>query len=184
MTVSTGEPLSNTAGHGIPSGINADEAYITMVTSDNYVVGALVLGHSLRATGTRRPLVCMCTDGVSPSSLAALADVFDALPRVPVIDSQDRERLAILGRPELGPTLTKVNVWALQGIRKAVFLDADMLVLRAVDDLFGRPELSACADIGWPDCFNSGLFVCCPSLETFRALLRTAREHGSFDGTL
>ena len=39
----------------------ASEAYVTLVTSDSYVVGALVLGHSLRRQHTKRALVCMVT---------------------------------------------------------------------------------------------------------------------------
>jgi glycogenin glucosyltransferase len=42
--------------------------------------------------------------------------------------------------------------------------------------------LSAAPDAGWPDCFNSGVFVFSPSKETFDALLDFALTHGSFDG--
>ena len=52
------------------------------------------------------------------------------------------------------------------------------------DELFEREELSAASDVGWPDCFNSGVFVFTPSQETFRALLQLASETGSFDGKL
>lgn len=55
-------------------------------------------------------------------------------------------------------------------------------VLQNIDDLFDREELSACADVGWPDCFNSGLFVFRPSLQTYTNLLDYAITHGSFDG--
>ena len=39
-------------------------------------------------------------------------------------------------------------------------------------------------DIGWPDCFNSGVFVTKPSLELYRLLTEHALTHGSFDGLL
>ena len=52
------------------------------------------------------------------------------------------------------------------------------------DELFEREELSAAPDVGWPDCFNSGVFVFTPSQDTFRALLQLASETGSFDGKL
>ena len=55
-------------------------------------------------------------------------------------------------------------------------------VLQNVDDLFDREELSAAPDIGWPDCFNSGVFVYRPSQETYAALLQFALTYGSFDG--
>jgi len=55
-------------------------------------------------------------------------------------------------------------------------------VLENIDDLFDREELSAAPDAGWPDCFNSGVFVFCPSLDTYRTLVHFAVTHGSFDG--
>jgi len=57
-----------------------------------------------------------------------------------------------------------------------------MQVLQNVDDLFEREELSAAPDVGWPDCFNSGVFVYRPSEETYAALLHLAITQGSFDG--
>ena len=55
-------------------------------------------------------------------------------------------------------------------------------VMQNVDDLFERPELSAASDVGWPDCFNSGVFVFEPSSKTFSELLDMAVTKGSFDG--
>ena len=100
------------------------------------------------------------------------------------LDSGDAENLALLTRPELGVTFSKLHAWRLTQYSKCVFLDADALVLQNVDELFDREELSAAPDIGWPDCFNSGVFVFEPSLETFRNLLDLARQGGSFDGEL
>lgn len=57
-------------------------------------------------------------------------------------------------------------------------------MLRNVDELFGRDELSAAPDQGWPDCFNSGVFVLEPSHATFQRLVQYAIDHGSFDGMI
>jgi len=54
--------------------------------------------------------------------------------------------------------------------------------LSNIDELFGFEELSACRDAGWPDCFNTGLFVLVPSLTTYTELVKRASEDGSFDG--
>ena len=51
------------------------EAWVTMVTSDSYVVGAVVLAHSLQSTCTvshKRPIVCMVTPGVSSYAFMTL----------------------------------------------------------------------------------------------------------------
>ena len=108
--------------------------------------------------------------------------MWDELTVVEEIDSEDTERLALLTRPELGVTFSKLHAWRLTQYSKCVFLDADTLVLENVDELFDREELSAAPDIGWPDCFNSGVFVYEPSMDTFSNLLAMAQQTGSFDG--
>ncbi|KAK5971029.1 Glycogenin-1 [Trichostrongylus colubriformis] len=169
------------------------EAWVTLATHDGYAQGALVLAHSLKATGTTKKLHCMLTNTVSPSLRAEVAAQFDDVTFVDVLDSNDQENLALLNRPDLGCTFTKLHCWRLTQYTKAVFLDADTMVLQNADELFERPEFSAAADIGWPDCFNSGVFVYVPSIETYRKafkvvfnvssrLLAFAISHGSFDG--
>ena len=40
-------------------------------------------------------------------------------------------------------------------------------VVQNCDELFERQEFSAAPDPGWPDCFNSGVFVFVPSIDTY-----------------
>jgi len=112
----------------------------------------------------------------------SLQSLWDELEDIEELDSRDGEHLRLLNRPELGVTFTKLHAWRLIRYDKCVFLDADTFVLCNVDELFEREELSAAPDVGWPDCFNSGVFVYKPSLETFRRLLELAVNEGSFDG--
>ncbi|NWW70206.1 GLYG2 protein, partial [Climacteris rufus] len=113
---------------------------------------------------------------------SVLSSVFDEVIEVGVLDSADSVHLALMKRPELGVTFTKLHCWTLTHYSKCVFMDADTLVLCNVDELFDREEFSAAPDSGWPDCFNSGVFVFRPSLKTHSLLLQFAAEHGSFDG--
>ncbi|VDM26072.1 unnamed protein product, partial [Hydatigera taeniaeformis] len=188
------------------------EAYVTLATNDEYCCGALVLADSLRKVGTTKKLVCMITTCVSDNMRTALEAFFDHIELVDVLDSSDSENLKLLARPDLGVTFTKLHCWRLTQYSKCVFMDADTLsfivsmdniflvrltsfsftlhhffltpyqVLQNIDDLFEREELSAAPDPGWPDCFNSGVFVYTPSLDTYRALLDFALSEGSFDG--
>ena len=98
------------------------------------------------------------------------------------MNSGDEESLALINRPELGVTYSKLQVWRLEEYSKCVFLDADTIVLSNVDELFARDEFSAAPDIGWPDLFNSGVFVMKPSTSTFSALVELAKTEGSYDG--
>ncbi|KAL8190210.1 UNVERIFIED_CONTAM: hypothetical protein K2H54_043790 [Gekko kuhli] len=159
-----------------------DQAFVTLGTNDAYCHGALVLGQSLRNHRTSRMLAILITPHVSRVMRAVLSNIFDSVVDVDEIDSKDAVRLALLNRPELGVTFTKLHCWTLTQYSKCVFMDADTLVLCNVDELFDREELSAAPDSGWPDCFNSGVFVFRPSLETFSLLLQFANECGSFDG--
>ncbi|XP_035492043.1 glycogenin-2 isoform X3 [Scophthalmus maximus] len=158
------------------------EAFVTLATTDSYCMGASVVARSLRRHGTTRSIVVMVTPNVSERSRLGLGSVFDEVVIVDATDSEDRLHLSLLGRPELGITFTKIHCWTLTQYSKCVFLDADTLVLSGVDELFERDELSAAPDAGWPDCFNSGVFVFRPSLRTHARLLDRALQHGSFDG--
>lgn len=71
-------------------------------------------------------------------------------------------------------------LWALLNIPQTT--GSLFQVLQNSDELFEREELSAAPDVGWPDCFNSGVFVYRPSLETYDSLIQFALERGSFDG--
>ncbi|CAF0822566.1 unnamed protein product [Didymodactylos carnosus] len=158
------------------------EAFVTLATTDGYALGALVLGQSLKAVKTERKLCVMITDHVSDLLKRNLEATFDEVIVVNVLDSKDTAHLKLLERPELGVTFTKLHCWILEQYQKCVFLDADCLVLQSVDDLFEREELSASPDAGWPDIFNSGVFVYKPSKDTYEKLVKFASEQGSFDG--
>lgn len=54
--------------------------------------------------------------------------VFDDVKVVDVLDSKDQSHLALMCRPELGVTFTKLHCWTLTEYEKCVFLDADTLV--------------------------------------------------------
>ena len=111
-----------------------------------------------------------------------LREIWDEIIIIDEISSHDVENLELIQRPELGVTFTKLHVWKLVQHTKCVFLDADTLVLTNVDELFEWEELSAAPDIGWPDLFNSGVFVYKPSESTYAQLVELARREGSYDG--
>lgn len=160
-----------------------DQAFVTMVTSDSYVIGALVLAHALRKLHTTRHVVCLITNSVSADKRYQLIDVFDFVTLVDELQSNDPEHLKLLQRPELGVTFTKIHAFNLVQYQKCVFLDADTLPVQNIDDLFDRDvEFAAAPDVGWPDCFNSGVFLFHPSATTYDALLSHAATVGSFDG--
>ena len=159
-----------------------DESFVTLATNENYAVGALTLAQSLRRVNTTRMLTVLISKEVPSDVQTQLREVFDKVEVVDVLDSKDLANLTLLKRPELGVTFTKLHCWRLTQFKKAVFLDADCLVVKNVDELFEREEFSASTDVGWPDCFNSGVFVYRPSDVTYSKLVDFAVKQGSFDG--
>lgn len=64
-----------------------------------------------------------------------------------------------------------------------MYVDADIVALRAVDELFDlNVPFAAAPDIGWPDCFNSGVMVLAPNVGDFWSLHTLASSGSSFDG--
>lgn len=153
----------------------SDVCYCTMVTTQDYVIGALTLCKSLRKH-TKIPIVCIVNKHIEYSDITLHFD--HVLPVEPLKCNDNR--IEMLERP-LESALTKLYAWTLD-YDKVVYLDADMLVRSAIDSLFDRPSFSAVTDIGWPDCFNSGLMVLTPSYSTFEELKYLAKTQGSFDG--
>ncbi|KAJ2327154.1 glycogenin glucosyltransferase, partial [Coemansia sp. RSA 2681] len=177
-------------------------AYATLVTTDSYVDGALVLLHSLRRTLTPHSIVCLATpSSLSEHSLQRLRAHFDGVIEAELRLSTDDENLDLLGRPDLRSTLTKIQLWdpALFGAWDAIcYLDADTLVRQPIDDMFSRFDswrgecpsnwkqgglIAAAPDTGWPDCFNSGVLLLAPGYDCYRDLVaRAAASSASFDG--
>lgn len=171
--------------------MGASQAYCTLLYNDAYLPGALVLAQALRAHGTERQLVVLVGSQVSDDALHRLHKVFDqVIPTETIANSHaDAAQFKLLGRPELERTYTKIHVWRQTQFQRIVFLDADTLPLQNLDHLFeltngldASTPIAACPDIGWPDIFNSGVFVTIPNNSLYNTLVGRARAGLSFDG--
>ena len=88
-----------------------------------------------------------------------------------------------MNRPDLASTFTKIALWRQTQFRRIVYVDADIVALRAPDELFKHESrFAAVTDIGWPDCFNTGVMVFSPNMGDYYALLALAQRGISFDG--
>ncbi len=166
-------------------------AYVTLVTNADYVLGATALVRSLKLTGTRADIVVMHTGAVGTEALAPLEMLGARLHLVDLLPTSDafNERHArgrihadkpfTKGRkPDFHTPLdnfAKLRLWQLEEYARVVFIDADALVIRNIDRLFAYPEFSAAPNVyeGLADFhrLNSGVFVAKPSQATFDAML-------------
>lgn len=88
-----------------------------------------------------------------------------------------------MDRLDLRFAFTKIALWQQLQFRKIVYIDCDVVALRAPDELFDiNAPFAAAPDIGWPDCFNSGVMVLTPNDGDYCSLQTLAASGTSFDG--
>ncbi|KAI4165332.1 MAG: hypothetical protein LQ342_001200 [Letrouitia transgressa] len=122
-------------------------------------------------------------DSLAPDTLSELRTVYDIVIPVDRIVNKSPANLYLMQRPGLNSTFTKIALWRQTQYQKIVYLDADTVILRAPDELFDEPtDFAAVPDIGWPDCFNSGVLVLKPDMGHYYGLLALAQRGISFDG--
>lgn len=152
--------------------------------SDAYLPGAAVLAHSLRDAGTKKKLACLATgESLRAETIRQLKSLYDYVIPIDRVGNPNPANLYLMNRPDLLYTFSKINLWRLTQFRKIVYLDSDVVALRAPDELFDTPEAFAAApDVGWPDIFNTGVMVLAPSEGEYRGLRTMALSGDSFDG--
>lgn len=156
-------------------------AYVTtLCNGGGYVPGVEALGKSLDMTGTRHPKVVLHTSDVPMEAMDRLADQGWQLHEVDRIANPSPTSGLLFER--FGSVFTKLRAWQFTEFDKVVLMDADMLVIRNIDDLFERPSFAAAPDFFLPDRFNSGLMVLDPSEETFERMMDALSDYPSYDG--
>lgn len=152
-------------------------AYITLLSSRNYLPGVLALSNSLRIVKSAYPLVCTLSKDID-------IDVEKDLERHGIRCIRLNENVVgSNANPEEQAfshwnfTFDKLQVWGLEGFEKLIFLDSDMLVIRNIDHLFEKDAFSAvCAGKSYPgheswNTLNSGLVVINPNKKVKQALV-------------
>ncbi|KAI5897609.1 glycosyltransferase family 8 protein [Schizophyllum commune H4-8] len=109
-------------------------AYATLLTKEAYLAGVLVLEQGLRAVGSKYPLVVMVTPALPAAARRVLTKrgipmrdiegLYPAVARHTLADARFEE------------TWTKLKVFELEEYDRLVLLDADMAVVKNMDDLF------------------------------------------------
>jgi hypothetical protein len=158
-------------------------SYITSATSENYVQPALCLraqmarfsscpflvliddrpGHILSSDSSRRLTSAFGQRSVIRlSSLLARANQSDAAGAITATNQWHAH------------SMVRLWLWALEGVPRLVLLDADVLLLRNIDELLTHPfneDLAAVPAIGCsPKRFNGGVLIMKPALSLARAL--------------
>ncbi|XP_078434688.1 plant glycogenin-like starch initiation protein 2 [Wolffia australiana] len=168
-------PLSATAEEARPRSAQR-EAYATILHSaPQYVCGAIVAAQSIRMSGSTRDLVILVDETISEEHRAGLASAGWQVRTIQRIRNPKAEKDAYNEW-----NYSKFRLWQLTDYDKVIFVDADLLVLRNIDALFGIPEITATGNNA--TLFNSGLMVVEPSNCTFDLLMAHVEEFESYNG--
>ena len=172
-------------------------AYVSLLLNDEYLSGVLTLVKSLHDNNCIHPIILLFSKksiSFKTYNILNSSKYFHRLVNVDndLISSENGELIQLcdyLNRKDLKFALTKLNVWKLIEFERIIYLDCDMLINSNIDHLFDiwlneltENDIIASSDSGWPDIFNSGLFIIKPSINIFNKLIKFHKENYSFDG--
>ena len=161
-------------------------AYVSVLSTDHFVDGALTLAYSLQRAGARYPFVLFTTPNISPQTHALLKS-----------SKIDTRPIAYIENPnacESNPwkhNYCQLGLLEREEFSKIVYLDLDMIICANIDDLFERTHFSAVSAGSWLPRLshwgglNGGLMVIEPSKEEFAkmmALVGTKTKHAGNQG--
>uniref|UniRef100_A0A2P2LMW7 Hexosyltransferase n=1 Tax=Rhizophora mucronata TaxID=61149 RepID=A0A2P2LMW7_RHIMU len=154
---------------------SAEEAYVTLLYGDEFLLGVRVLGKSIRNTGSKKEMVVLVSDGVS-----------DYAKRLLKADGWIVEKISLLANPnQVRPkrfwgVYTKLKIFNMTNYKKVVYLDADTIVVRNIEDLFKCAKF--CANLKHSERLNSGVMVVEPSESVFNDMMTKVNTLPSYTG--
>ncbi|PIA36439.1 hypothetical protein AQUCO_03400370v1 [Aquilegia coerulea] len=157
------------------SGSQSSEAYATLLYGDEFLLGVRVLGKSIRESGSTKDMVVLVSDGVS-----------DYAKKLLQADGWIVEMISLLANPnQVRPTrfwgvYTKLKIFNMTNYKKVVYLDADTIVVKNIDDLFKCGKF--CGNLKHSERMNSGVMVVEPSKETFNDMISKVTTLPSYTG--
>ena len=160
-------------------------AYVTLLSSQDYLLGVLVLNESLKRVNSFFPLVVGITDELYDYNAPILTDAGCYTERIErltyhqsIIDKWGNTKYKSVLNTASKISLFKLNKWD-----KLVYIDADCLVLQNIDDLFNWPDGSMLRYSSEQFGF-SGLMVFCPCFHNVEYYEIIMKNTGCTDGNL
>lgn len=127
--------------------MEANRAYITVLSSDEYLIGVLCLNQSLKDAKSKYPLVVLVNDKISEKAKKVLEEneieTINAKSFVLPDWIVEKNRTS---HANWSNTFDKLSIFELTEFDKLVFLDSDMFVRNNIDELFEKPDMSATVD--------------------------------------
>ncbi|KAJ7362067.1 hypothetical protein OS493_013156 [Desmophyllum pertusum] len=155
------------------------------MVNDDFVVPALVLGHSIRTFSCQKNMIAFISERVSEGTRKALQSVGWNTRLVEEMDCEwfdakvgGERNSGLFARPlgyRIKGTHTRFHAWNYTEYTKIIYVDADYMLMTNIDQLFDIPDdfaASPCARPGVLDpCFNAGLLVFRPDSNYYQEIM-------------
>eukprot|EP00002_Diphylleia_rotans_P030661 TRINITY_DN6318_c0_g1_i9.p1 TRINITY_DN6318_c0_g1~~TRINITY_DN6318_c0_g1_i9.p1 ORF type:complete len:782 (-),score=106.07 TRINITY_DN6318_c0_g1_i9:822-3167(-) len=179
-------------------GQSSDLAYVTLLSSQSFIPGALSLMQGIRDVGSPHDRVLMHTIDLPHHILDLVHNASIRTRRVSLIENPSPDssyKKYRYSSRRYYSTYTKFRAWQLVDYRKVIIIDCDITVMQNIDELF---QVATPAGTGWyetkQDCsiedlkdgkrskVNPPLMVITPSLSEFDNIVKMTGKIESFDG--
>lgn len=165
-------------------------AYLSLLSTENFLPGALVLHYSLQQTRPEHPFVLLVTENISADARRLLETLNIATHDIASEGVPGGLPVAVdKHMPHWEHTFSKLQILRQTQFDKIVFVDADMLVCKTLDGLFSKPGWSAVSagamlpeKAHWGQ-LNSGLMVIEPSETAYEDLVACVMKCGGSIGS-
>nr|GEV23810.1 inositol phosphorylceramide glucuronosyltransferase 1-like [Tanacetum cinerariifolium] len=151
------------------------EAYVTLLYGDEFVLGARVLGKSIRDTRSTKDMVVLVSDGVSDYAKTLLQTEGWIVKTISLLENPNQVRPT-----RFWGVYTKLKIFNMTDYEKVVYLDADTIVVKNIDVLFKCGKF--CANLKHSERLNSGVMVVEPSEELFNDMVSKVTTLNSYTG--
>lgn len=181
------------------------KAYVTLLSTNNFIKGTLVLWQSLQNVKSQYPLVVVINPSINKMNRYLLEKkgiTYYEMEQL-TYPSGTANKMREDGWPEvsisnLSTVVDKFNIFKLTMYDKMVYLDSDMLVVKNIDYLFNKPNHSATQDCAlvyqnyrdmvnmsfqkeYYENFNAGLLIFQPNIQDYNNLLQLMNESPDCD---
>ncbi len=136
------------------------QAFCTLLSSEDYLIPILILNRNLSNLKSQYPLLVMVTDNIINNIKYYLEKeninytVINFISYSTMVQQQEAESYIL-------NIASKLGIFTLVDYDKLIYIDADSIFLKNIDELFNYPDGAMYAEPGHQAGF-AGMFVCIP----------------------
>ena len=175
----------------------SNNAYITLMSTNNYIYGCIGLMYSWKNTNPKYPFYCVVTKDITKENIKILEaigykviidDLYIPKSYYETLLKYENDEYVAIGASTADLTKngwqygwTKLRIFNYTQFDKLLYIDADSYIVQNLDDMFDRPGWSSVCeyDSTWTGLkrFQSAFFLIEPSTTVYEGLLQLAEDN-------